>query len=301
MRNSCPWLGVVVTWGAAFCVSCHLSTVPPGPPDADDGRSVAGALLGGSRIALGGRFYKLADLYFHKGVAHEKPVAFNDAVYQRAQEQISPRGHVHTDGRVVHEIMPWLWLATKADPHNVDTYLVAAFWLATEGGEPDVALDLLRRAQAANPFSYRIQLEKGRILVKEARLAEAADAFAAALAFWPGDDAPDSEEALYDKRNVLLHQALLHEVYGRNDEAIAKLEQVLELFPHLEALHKRIHELREGHEPSVLAAQLMRAMFSEVKEARMECSRQHGDHAEHEHGPDCGHDAHDEQEHEHQG
>ena len=214
----------------------------------------------------------MADLYFQRGVGHKRVRAFQGSFFQKLSEEISPTSHTHVHGRAANEIMPWLWFAIRTDPRNVEIYLVAAYWLA-RGGRADLAHEVLQEAQWNNLFNYEIQLQNGRIYLEEQRPLEAKRSFDAGLAFWPGGEKPDSEQARYDKRSLLLYRALLHEMDGENDAAIQKLRQVLVIFPEMSRLHGRIHKLQQGDQPSLLPSQYLKDMLKKDDREKATCER----------------------------
>ena len=250
------WVGVLVCWGAAFSVSCRIHARPADPSTASAG-SVAGALMGEMRTAFSGQFYETADLYFHRGVEHTKERALAGTMLQRAAEQISPRSHVHVSGQGVREIMPWLWMSIRANPHSISPYLVASFWLATDAERPDVALSVLDQGLWHNPGSSQILVEKGRILLSQGKQEQALRTFDTALAFWPGSNGPDSEDARRGKAAALLYRSLLHEAAGRKKEAIRDLQAHLLLFPDRAELARRVEDHKNGVAPSRLASELL--------------------------------------------
>jgi len=258
-------------WVLIFVLSCRLSATGMPALEADGPRSVAGALLGESRTALGWHLFELADLYFHKGVEHHREHAIGGGIFSRTAALVSPRNRTHVDGAEVAEIMPWLSFATRVDPHNVDSCLVAAFWLSTAVGKPQAALDLLTRAQGANPFNDRIQLEKGRVLLREGRVAEAGSAFDAGLAFWPGGRANDDEDARLDRAALLLYRALIHEAAGEADSAVSMFQEIMGLYPERQGLRERIAAIRAGLKPSRLASGVWRAMLAHDDEDLATC------------------------------
>ena len=61
------------------------------------------------------------------------------------------------------EILPWLKLSAEMDPKRIDTYVTASYWLRTRLDKPDEAEQFLREGLRANPDSYEILLELGRV------------------------------------------------------------------------------------------------------------------------------------------
>jgi len=57
--------------------------------------------------------------------------------------------------------LPWLRLAAEMDPHQVQTYLTASFWLRSALNQPKEAEEFLREGLRANPDSFDILIELG--------------------------------------------------------------------------------------------------------------------------------------------
>ena len=152
------------------------------------GRSAAGSvleiLMGDSRQMFANHFFVQADVSFHSGYY---PSIFDQA--RAAEEKDSdvshpgegeegqletgflgqptdwidrfgrhfrPTEHTHLKGRTVREILPWLRLSADLDPHRVQTYTVAAYWLRKDLGKVDEAEQFLREGIRANPESYEL-------------------------------------------------------------------------------------------------------------------------------------------------
>jgi tetratricopeptide (TPR) repeat protein len=232
-------------------------------------------VLNGSRAAIGAQFFETADLYFHRGVEHTHALAFTNDWFQSLSQEISPEAHVHLHGSDVREIMPWLWLAVRANPHNVDAYIVTAFWLAREARRSDLALDVLREATLNNPRNHRIALEQSRILLDQGHTAAARNALDRGLAFWPGAEPPDSDDARMDRRDLLLHRAFALESLGYNALAVSDLEAILQIYPAMDGLRQRMADLKKGVQPPEKAQVLLQNMLEVEDRARAECPRDH--------------------------
>jgi tetratricopeptide (TPR) repeat protein len=205
-------------------------------------------------------------------VPHVRKQAFKNRFLQRLGEEISPTAHAHVEGESIAEIMPWLWLSIRANPRNLEVYLVTAFWLAGQAGRPDLALDVLAEAQHNNPFSYVVHLERGRIYLAQNMLQQAGREFDAGLEFWPGEEEPDSEDARAGKRNLLLHRALLYEVDGKREKAMDLLGEVMRLYPDQGGFGRRLEKMAKGEQPDVPAGDVLQALLRENAKAR-ECRR----------------------------
>ena len=255
-----PLAAVFVLAGAAFCIACRL-LADPSINESTHEKSIAAVLLGDSRAAVADGLYKQADTYFHKGVPYLHQKAFTNSWFQFLGERIAPTGHVHTEGKAINEIMPWLRFATRMDPRNVEPWLVAAFWLAVESGHPELAEEVLTEAQQHNPRSYRIQLEKGRLYLKQKRVKQSIRAFDRGLRLWPGYESPEDEDARTGKASLLMYRALLHEAERRPRRAIEAYRDILTLFPERTNLIQRIAALERGRQPSISAAELWESML----------------------------------------
>jgi tetratricopeptide (TPR) repeat protein len=160
----------------------------------DTSEGMLTALMGDSRRMFANHFFAMADAYFHSGFY---PTIFDAArteehshLSEEAHEQEGAKGHdeheetflrpprdwIERFGRhffpTVHthlsngkegEILPFLKLSAEMDPKRIDTYVTAAYWLRTRLHKPDEAEKFLREGLRANPDSYEILLELGRV------------------------------------------------------------------------------------------------------------------------------------------
>jgi tetratricopeptide (TPR) repeat protein len=294
------YTGITGVWIASFSTSCWLSLTPvsvfseigrltadsagTGLPPQLKHPSIAEAVFGESKWALSSFFYEKADTYFHAGVMHRRTEAFEDSLFQRAAREMSSDLHVHLSGQKIQEIMPWIWLTVRIDPHNIEAYRNAAFWL-NEAGHPNEAHAVLQEAQWNNPFNYEILLEDGRIYINEKKPMQAKHAFDEGLAFWPRPWNSNSDVARADRLELLLYRSLLHEVDGEKEQAISRLEEILQMFPEKKEIRERIRSLK-NNEPSILATKLMSDMLGQENEMRKACDRddEHDHHKNGNHG-----------------
>lgn len=250
-----PWMAVAGCLAGGCAVACLLIAAAPPPSDTDEG--VTGFLLGGSRHAFSADLFEQADIFFHRGAArHEKRVAMNDWI-QRWRAEIRPEAHRHAEGMDSAEIIPWLRMATRTDPHNIDAWLVTAFWLETGLQRPDMAEQVLREAQRHNPGDYRVLLDRARLYVRSGRFTQAADLLDAALRRWPGHEDPQDRQSQLDKAEMCVYRAFLYEMKGRTPEAIASFKNALALFPERTYINERVHALETGGDVTVSARTLL--------------------------------------------
>lgn len=266
---------------ATFSISCMLTAKNMPARILEHGEtSLAAVILDAGRTSLSVYLYEKADLYFHMGKERKVNLAFSDDWYQRIRTSLNPAEHVHRSGEQVKEIMPWLWLAAQADPHNIMHYVVASFWLAHEAGRPDIARQLLAQARWQNPFNYTIAMEDALICLHLGHADEAASLLDAGLAFWPGKANPEDEEILNDKSRMLLYRALLHEASGNTEAAINNLNEIIMAFPDRKEIRSRIEELKSGREPSLLASGTWSAILKTDIDSRKDHKCDYDDHDE---------------------
>lgn len=250
-----PWAAVAGCFTGAFVLAALLTASAPLNPT--EGGSVANLLLGNSRQALSADLYERADAYFHRGVAHRAARVERHDWIQRLRADVAPEAHRHADGLDSAEIVPWLRLATDADPHNVEAWLVAAFWLETGMQRPDLAEQVLREAQRHNLGDYRVLLSRALLCIRSGRFGNAANLLDAAQTRWPGSLDPSDRQTLLDKAEMLTYRAFLYELEGHTREAAAAFKNVLAIFPGRTYIAERMRVLETGAQPSDSARALL--------------------------------------------
>ncbi len=282
------WSGLLVTGGLAVTLSCRLSAMFLLSGEKKDASpfSVVGKALGASRTALSASLLRGADRYFHLGRLTPPSEAFTNAWYQRIARTLSPQTHAHATGDQVKDMMAQIWFSLLADPHNVDAYLIAAYWLAgPDINRPDMAQKVLQEGQRRNPRHHEFPCELALLALKTGRLDAARTHLEAGLRLWPGVRDPASKQTRLDKETLLTYRALLHEHDGRIAEALADWREVLSIFPSREEVHQRVKDLAAGRNPSIGAAHYWRLLLRESDRRRGACPREHGDtaHETHDH------------------
>ncbi len=272
-----PWMLLLVLWGSAFSLACYL--VSEEPELAKSADSVLEQLLGASRTALSESLYETADLYFHKGVPHQTTKAFDDSFFQKVREAVAPSPHVHPDKAEIDEIIPWLRFSTKMDPHNVEAYLVASYWVGDRGGRPDLAKSILEEARILNPGNYQIYSEIGRnfILLEEAE--RASDAFDKGIVLWPSSENQEERETQLQLARMISYRAFLYELSDDDDSALRLFHRAQKMFPEDDALKRRIQSLERGESSKEWAEEAWRQLFPRSET----CAREHHSegHAQH--------------------
>ena len=237
-----------------------------------DTGSVLALLLGESRRAFADQAFRKADIYFHQGFYPSVfDLAMPDGKTHMAEETEGHDQHDHSQPPRPHrdwleafgrhfypaehrhlerftdtrEILPWLRLSAELDPHRVDTYTVAAYWLRERLNQVKEAETFLREGLRANPGSYEILLELGRLYAENSRDVPRARAVLE-LAFekWLLQEASKPTPDVATCGQILGHLASLEEQAGNLDIALAHLTRLKRVSPRPAAVQKRIDELR---------------------------------------------------------
>lgn len=236
-------------------------------------------LLGDSRKMLANHFFVKADVYFHRGYypsIFEKPKEASGAHLAGEHHEEEAGGHEeeapgqhegeetdflgaprnwiekfgrnffvsnhshleHTDD--VREILPWLQISAELDPHRIETFTMAAFWLRARSRAAE-AERFLREGWRQNPDSYKILFELGRIYYGNYHnTPRARNLFELALRKWDEDRARAPEPDIFAGEEILAQLALLEEKEKRFDESIAYFKRLKEISPHPERIQQQL-------------------------------------------------------------
>lgn len=276
------WTLLAGSWGAAFSLACSLTASTPLHARED---GLTDLLLGESRQALSLTFFNQADLYFHKGVGHKETKADTRSVFQHWQDQVTPEQHAHAEGIESAEILPWLKLSTRADPNNVQAFLVSAFWAATGLHRNDIANQILAEAQRLNPRDYRIPLEKGRMAIRAGDFNAAFSALESALSLQAGSpdsrNEPNREYAL-DRAEIMVFLGFLNELRGTPSKAIDCFKNALAIFPDRVYIKERVVLLETGRAPADSARSLLSILTQQTVHDACQEEGRHDHHPAHE-------------------
>jgi tetratricopeptide (TPR) repeat protein len=153
--------------------------------------------------------------------------------------------HTELSGQKTREILPWLRLSAELDPQNVQTYIVAAFWLRSELGKVEEAEQFLRDGLRANPRSYEILFALGRLKYENRYDATGArNLWEVALRRWQEQEQGKDDPDISALREIALNLARLEEEQGSLTRAIHHLELAKKISPQPEAVQKWIDELK---------------------------------------------------------
>ncbi len=233
-----------------------------------NGADVVALLFGEARKVVSRSFFDRAELYFHGGVEdaaaacaehghggpggalaaaavstsghgeHDDEEAAAEGggwdLWSRLNRRLHPSEHRHMAGaREEAEVVPWIWAAAKADPHNTLAYSIGAYWLSRRLGRVDEGLRFIEDGIRLNPQSCDLEFCRGEVLIMKdrARPEVAREAFRAALRKWTPDQFEDAEDAALFRRDALIYLGTLSRAAGDRAGARAFFGEVLRLFP----------------------------------------------------------------------
>lgn len=235
-------------------------------------------MLGDGRKLFANQIFTKADAYFHRGnypsifdqvpkaeenhmasaAGHEEHETAEEHEAEHHQEGPPPTldwiealgqkfrasSHVHLEKGAEREMLPWLQLTAELDPHNIEAYTVAAYWLRDRLKKVDEAEQFLREGLRQNPNDPDILNELARLYLEDRKdLNRARNLWRLALRRWQEVEKPK------EKPNELLHERILAGLVeaavaaGHRNEAIDYLQQLKEISPVPEQVQKRIDEL----------------------------------------------------------
>jgi tetratricopeptide (TPR) repeat protein len=168
--------------------------------------------------------------------------------------------HTHLAGKgAEREVLPWLKLSAELDPQQIETYVVAAYWLRSKLGKVKEAEEFLRDGLRANPDSHEILFELGRLFDKDLKdTVRARNVWEMALRKWAKNEATKAEPDKLILEQILTNLARLEEREGNYRKALDYSLLLKPISPHPELIEGQIQELRLKLQPSPASPTLLR-------------------------------------------
>jgi tetratricopeptide (TPR) repeat protein len=277
VSKSAPYLILVLLLSACFSVATILQPQVMAWNDASGQRgSILKLLLGDGRKIFAEEFFTKADISFHSGYyptifdqaqapknsrhmtseegspeeeEHERKMNFLGEprdLFERFGRNFIITQHTHLEGGQEREILPWLKLSAELDPERIDTYTVAAYWLRARVGKVKEAEDFLRDGLRANPNSYEILFELGRLYHDNYHdQTRARNLWELALRRWQEQQNENKNPDKFVLEEIETNLAHLEEESGNLAKAISYLQLALQISPNPDALQKQIDELKQ--------------------------------------------------------
>jgi tetratricopeptide (TPR) repeat protein len=165
--------------------------------------------------------------------------------------------HSHLEGDRSREILPWLKLSAELDPQRIETYTVGAYWLCERLGKFQEAEQFLREGQRANPTSYEILFELGRLYSTQLKQPDRArGVWKLALRLWDKVEAGKEKPDTMARGSILVHLAELENRSGNLRLSVDYFEEALKYTPAPERLKERINQLRSKMSQPAAPAQV---------------------------------------------
>lgn len=127
----------------------------------------------------------------------------------------------------------------------MDAYLTASYWLRTSLKQPKEAEQFLRDGQRANPDSYAIELELGRIyLYNYTNASVARNILLQGKQKWRRQDAAGSKPDPHAYEEILGEIVRADRAQGNLKQQLADLEELATVAHGKDVLQKQIEELK---------------------------------------------------------
>jgi tetratricopeptide (TPR) repeat protein len=263
---------------ATLCFSVATNLQPESSAWSQHGQdSVMKVLLGDGRRLLANHLFAKADVYFHSGYyptifdsaeppkeSHMAGRQHEEGEHEEGEDFMGkPRNwvdafgrnfkitqHTHLESGREREILPWLKLSAEMDPHLIDTYTVAAYWLANHLHKVPEAEQFLREGLRENPKSYEILFALGRIYYSNYHDADRArNVWELALKRWREQEPDRKEPDKFGFEEIAVNLGRLEEDQGNLASAIEYYEKAKSVSPAPQNLQKQIDELKRKLEP----------------------------------------------------
>ena len=225
--------------------------------------------LGEAKALVSDLSYLKADEYYHGGVKHkdlephicpfrdknarreepehkhackkkhgkEKFPGFN--ILPRIGGELSIHAVKHLHGEEEKEVMPWLYYSVKLNPHNVEAYVVGAYWVGCRLGKADEALKFLREGMKHNPDAWQIYSEAGGLYFHQKQnYIQAIKLYSKAESLMS-----DKNADKFDKSHTFTFLGASYEKIGKIDRALEYYRKDVNLFPSHRGLIKKIKKL----------------------------------------------------------
>jgi tetratricopeptide (TPR) repeat protein len=281
VKNAAPYFVLLLLVVVCFSLATVVQPRSVKWSRAADQDGVFQVMLGDGRRMFANHFLVKADISFHSGFypsifdqaqkpkdsshmtseegskeeeEHEKEMKFLGKPHDWIESfgrHFMLTEHTHLEGGKEREMLPWLRISAALDPHRVETYTVAAYWLRRVLGKPTEAEQFLRDGLQANPKSYEILFELGRLYrenfddPKRAR-----GVWELALRRWREQETDKKDPNTLALDKITVNLAKLEQEQGNTALAIKYLEEAKKVSPDPEALQARIDELKRSEKTS---------------------------------------------------
>jgi tetratricopeptide (TPR) repeat protein len=278
VKRPTPLLVLLLLATLSFSLATVVQRRVSGLPDGGASDSILQLVLGDTRRAFAAQFFTKADVYFHSGYypsvfdstqaptnsqhmtseegsaeeeEHERQMSFlgppRDWIERFGRHSLITE-HTHLEHGGEREILPWLKISAELDPHRIDTYTVAAYWLRTHLNKPAEAEKFLREGLRNNPKSHELLFDLGRLYRESyTNNVQARNVWDLALRRWQEQEPAKKQPDLQGLDSIVVSLAQVEQDLGDYTNALTHLQLAIALkaSPHPEALQKQIEELKQ--------------------------------------------------------
>lgn len=193
------------------------------------------------------------------GVPDHAPDEHDHDAHGHAHDHGHSHGHDDHDddagssGSKIGEILPWLRIAAELDPNQVETYITASYWLRQRMDRVAEAEAFVRDGLRANPKSYELTFELGRIQLEHHHdVARARNLFTLALRYWNESQRLAPEPDNFMLAQILVQLSNVERKEGNTARAIELLRELRRISPNPEGIDQLIRDTQEGKPPAEL-------------------------------------------------
>jgi hypothetical protein len=145
----------------------------------------------------------------------------------------------------VREILPWLRLSADMDPHRIQTYVTASYWLRTQWTSRTRRSNFSGKGCDANPDSFEILVELGYVYdLNKKNPGVARNVLEEALEKWKEQDVAGLKPSPKARVEILDGMVRVDKELNNPRQMLADLEALAAVSPNKEAIEKTIQETR---------------------------------------------------------
>ena len=154
--------------------------------------------------------------------------------------------HTHLEKGQEREMLPWLKFASEMDPHQIDIYTVAAFWLRTSLKKSKEAEEFLREGLRNNPNNPELLLELAKLYHDDYHdIDHARNLYEMAQTQWDKQEANKKEPDMLMLEQIVARLADLEFKAGRYQRALVHYTRLHELSPVPKVIEEHIRKTQE--------------------------------------------------------
>jgi tetratricopeptide (TPR) repeat protein len=247
------------------------------------GKSLVASIMGDSRALFANQLFTKGDVYMHSGYY---PTIFDTKKLHAPKDGSKPEDHAahkhdengrcltdegetdilgkpldwidrfsrnfyitehsHLEQGQQREMLPWLKFAAEMDPHQIDTYTVASFWLRTSLKKPKEAEEFLREGLRNNPSNPELLLELAKVYHDDYHnIDHARNLLEMAEHEWDKQEAPKANPDMLLLEQIVGRLADLEFKAGRYERALVHYTRLRDLSPAPKVIEEHIRKTQE--------------------------------------------------------